>query len=99
MDRPYRWELCNSFKFRGFASNFLPEATRADVGIFLDFANVWGVDYDSSIDESNKIRSSTGVLMNWVSPIGPMTFTLAQDLSKANTDKTETFNFSLGTTF
>ena len=88
-----------ALNLEGSLPNFLPEATRADVGIFLDFANVWGVDYDSSIDESNKIRSSTGVLMNWVSPIGPMTFTLAQDLSKANTDKTETFNFSLGTTF
>ena len=25
----------------------------------LDFGNVWGVDYDSSVDDSNKIRSST----------------------------------------
>ena len=29
-----------------------------DIGLFLDFGNVWGVDYDSTIDESNKIRSS-----------------------------------------
>ena len=39
--------------------NFLPEDSRTDVSIFLDFGNVWGVDYDSSIDDSNKIRSST----------------------------------------
>ena len=38
--------------------NVLPENSNADVGLFLDFGNVWGVDYDSSIDESNKIRSS-----------------------------------------
>jgi len=28
-----------------------------------------------------------------------MTFTFSQNLSKASTDVTETFNFSLGTTF
>ena len=41
----------------------LPEATNTDINLFLDFGNVWGVDYDSSIDDSNKIRSSTGIAM------------------------------------
>ena len=79
--------------------NFLPEDTNTDVILFLDFGNVWGVDYDSSLDDSNKIRSSAGAVASWMSPIGPMTFTLSQNLSKASTDKTESFNFSLGTTF
>ena len=35
--------------------------SNTDLSLFLDFGNVWGVDYDSSIDESNKIRSSTGI--------------------------------------
>ena len=77
----------------------LPESSRTDVGVFLDFGNVWGVDYDSSIDNSSKIRSSTGISASWLSPLGPMTFTLSQNLSKASTDKTESFNFSLGTSF
>ena len=79
--------------------NFLPENTGADIGFFLDFGNVWGVDYDSSLDDSNKIRSSTGAIMNWLSPLGPMNFTLATNLSKASSDITESFNFNLGTTF
>ena len=79
--------------------NLLPESTNTDVGLFLDFGNVWGVDYDSSIDNSSKIRSSIGAAMNWMSPIGPMSFVLAQNLSKAQTDKTESFSFNLGTTF
>ena len=79
--------------------NLLPEATNTDIGLFLDFGNVWGVDYDSTIDESNKIRSSTGVSASWSSPIGPMTFVLSQNLSKANSDVTESFTFNLGTTF
>ena len=77
----------------------LPESTKTDVGLFLDFGNVWGVDYDSSIDNSNKIRSSAGLAASWISPLGPMTFVLSQNISKASTDKTESFNFNLGTTF
>jgi outer membrane protein insertion porin family len=79
--------------------NFLPESTKTDVGLFLDFGNVWEVDYDKNIDDTNKIRSSTGILTSWTSPIGPMSFVLAQNLSKATTDVTETFSFNLGTTF
>tara|TARA_Y100000817_G_scaffold306399_1_gene291581 strand:+ start:357 stop:2597 length:2241 start_codon:yes stop_codon:yes gene_type:complete len=79
--------------------NLLPEDTNADIELFLDFGNIWGVDYDSSIDNSNKVRSSTGVAMNWISPIGPLSFVLSQDLSKADTDETESFSFNLGTTF
>ena len=77
----------------------LPENTNADLSIFLDFGNVWGVDYDSSLDDSNKIRSSTGIIANWMSPIGPLSFVFSQNLSKANTDETQSFSFNLGTTF
>ncbi len=79
--------------------NLLPEATKTDVGLFLDFANVWGVDYDDSIDDSSKLRSSTGIATNWMSPIGPMSFILSTNISKHSTDVTESFNFNLGTTF
>ena len=79
--------------------NALPENSNADVSLFLDFGNVWGVDYDDSIDDSNKIRSSTGIIANWMSPIGPMNFVLAHDLSSADTDQTQRFSFNLGTTF
>ena len=79
--------------------NLLPEYTKTDVGLFLDFANIWKVDYDKQIDDSNKIRSSVGVNTSWISPVGPMTFVFSQNLAKANTDVTETFNFKLGTTF
>ena len=88
-----------ALNFEANLPTILPENTNADLGVFLDFGNVWGVDYDSSIDDSNKIRSSAGVIANWMSPIGPMNFVLAQDLSKADTDQTQRFSFNLGTTF
>ena len=85
--------------FEANLPNALPEDSNADVSMFLDFGNVWGVDYDSSIDDSNKIRSSTGIIADWMSPIGPMNFVFSQNLSKANSDKTQSFSFNLGTTF
>ena len=77
----------------------LPESTRTDVGLFLDAGSVWGVDYDSTLGNSNKLRSSFGAAASWMSPIGPMTFILSQNITKADTDKEESFNFNLGTTF
>ena len=67
--------------------------------VFFDFGNVWSVDYDNSIDDSNEIRSSTGAVLNWLSPIGPMSFVLSTNLQKASTDETQSFKFNLGTTF
>ena len=84
-----------------FASNIpqiLQESQNLDFSIFADAAEVWGVDYDSSI-EGDGIRSSVGLALDWFGPIGPMNFTLAYPISKQTGDKTETFRFNLGTTF
>ena len=78
--------------------NLLPESYRTDFSFFLDTANVWGVDY-TSVDETNKLRSSIGLSANVFTTIGPLSFTVAQNLSKATNDETETFNFRLGTSF
>ena len=88
-----------AFNFEASLPNLLPESTGTDIVLFLDAANLWGVDYDTSIAESNKIRSSFGLGASVLSPIGPLSFTIAQNISKADTDQTETFNFALGTTF
>ena len=79
--------------------NLLPEYTKTDIGLFLDLGNVWSVDYDSSIEDTNKIRSTVGMAADWNSPLGPMSFILSQNVTKASTDVTETFNFRLGTRF
>ncbi len=70
-----------------------------DVSYFLDIGNVWGVDYDGSIDDSNVIRSSTGIGLDWLTVVGPLSFSLTKPITKKNTDKTESFRFNLGTTF
>ena len=78
--------------------NILFENENIDVNFFIDLANVWEVDYNSSID-SSKIRSSTGIALNWFSGIGPLTFSYAIPLSEADTDITERFRFQIGTSF
>ena len=70
-----------------------------DFALFMDVANVWGVDYDSSIDDSNFIRSTAGIGMDVLTPVGPLSFSLSQPLTKKDTDRTETFRFNLGTSF
>ncbi len=74
-------------------------AQNLDASIFVDIANLWGVDYDSSIDDSNKIRSSIGVGIDWFSVVGPINFSLTETLSKKSSDITESFRFNIGTTF
>ena len=70
-----------------------------DMKYFIDAGNVWGVDYSDTVDESNSIRSSTGLTVNWFTPIGPMNFAFIQNISKASTDITESFQFNIGTSF
>jgi len=67
--------------------------------LFYDAANIWGVDYNSEIGDSSALRSSTGLAVDWYTPIGPLSFSFAQPLTKKTTDKTQTFRFNLGTTF
>ena len=77
----------------------IPSVQNADFSVFFDAANVWGVDYSSTIDDSNKIRTSAGIAIDWYTPVGPLSFSYAGALTKATTDKTESFRFNLGTTF
>ena len=78
--------------------NIFFENENLDFNIFFDIANVWEVDYNSALD-SNKIRSSTGLAVNWFSVIGPLSFSYAIPLTDAETDITENFRFQIGTSF
>ena len=77
----------------------LENSQNLDFSVFLDTANIWGVDYDSSINDSNELRSSFGIALDWLTPIGPLNFSLSQPITKSSTDQVETFRFNLGTTF
>ena len=76
----------------------LENVQSVDIVMFADIGNIWGVDYNSSLDV-DEIRSSIGVGLDWATPVGPLTFSLAHPISKAKTDITEMFRFNLGTSF
>jgi len=88
-----------SMNFSSTIPQLFEESQNVDFLFFVDVANIWGVDYDNKLDDSGSIRSSTGVALDWFTPIGPLNFSLALPISRENTDKTETFRFNLGTTF
>jgi outer membrane protein insertion porin family len=77
----------------------LPSFQNTNLTLFFDAANVWGVDYDSNLNDSGKIRSSVGVALDFNTPIGPLSFSLAEAITKDKNDITESFRFNLGTTF
>ena len=79
--------------------NPIPENLRATTFLFLDMGNVWGADYSSLISDSSKLRTSTGIALDLMSPIGPLSFTYSIPLSKASTDKEQNFLFNIGSSF
>ena len=85
--------------FEAQLPNLLPESTRTDVSVFVDAANIWGVDFSDTIDDESKFRSSVGISANVFTTVGPLSFTLAQAITKGTNDETESFNFRLGTSF
>ena len=91
--------FAGSINFSSTLPQIFQNSQSTDFIIFMDIGSVWGVDYDSTLPRSNKIRSSFGIALDWFSAIGPLNFTLAQPITKNDTDITESFRFNLGTTF
>ncbi len=87
-----------SLNFASSVPFILEDSQNLDFLIFADVADIWGVDYNSSI-KGDGTRSSVGVALDWMSPLGPVNFTWAVPVSKQTGDKTESFRFNLGTTF
>ena len=69
---------------------------------FVDGGATWGPDdYQGRFSNFNfkDLRYSTGVALSWVSPVGPLKFSLAKPLNAKQDDKTQVFQFTLGTVF
>ena len=63
----------------------------------------WAIFYDHGMVGRNSFneikKSGYGVSINWYSPVGPLQFIFANALNPDPTDKTSSFEFSLGTSF
>ncbi|MFN4342241.1 MAG: outer membrane protein assembly factor BamA [Azonexus sp.] len=66
------------------------------MGWFVDGGQVYGSDEKV---ELSGLRYSTGLTAAWISPIGPLKFSIGKPLNKKEGDKVEAFQFQMGTTF
>ena len=73
---------------------------------FLDGGWVWGDSYDDQgrVRESmgislSDLRYSVGVGVAWISPLGPLKFSIAAPLNDKDGDEVERFQFQIGTGF
>ena len=63
---------------------------------FLDVGNVYGENDKLSFSD---MRSSVGVGLSWISPIGPLRFAYANPVRKFAGDRIQKFQFQIGTSF
>lgn len=74
----------------------LKDSDNFRVSSFFDAGNV----YDSTSDfDAGELRYSVGVAFQWISPLGPLAFSLSQPLNEKDGDETEPFQFSFGVPF
>ena len=78
--------------------NGLPDSWNASSNLFLDIANVWGSDL-TGIKDNDSIRSAVGLGFTWFSPIGPLSMSYAEPITKASSYTIEQFNFKIGGAF
>ena len=76
-----------------------PTFDKVDFAIFFDAANLWHVDYSKNVDQGNTVRTATGVAVDIITPMGPLSFSFSKPITKADGDTTQGFRFNLGTTF
>ena len=89
-------------------------ANSVRTSLFVDVGNVWDTEFDiadyQALDsaEINKIadysdpgrfRSSGGISIQWLSPMGPMIFNFAKTIKVVENDDTSFFSFNIGQTF
>lgn len=88
-----------------FKLPFIKDQRSVQSSLFFDLGNVFDTHcgenqrncYDISADQ---LKASVGIGLTWISSFGPMTFSLAEPLSKEDPyDRREIFQFSLGQTF
>jgi outer membrane protein insertion porin family len=81
----------------------LPRELGINGALFFDNGVLKSVDSSiksaSTIIDTGKIRSSAGVSISWSSPVGPIRLDFAKILRQQYYDKSQTFNFALGTNF
>lgn len=74
--------------------------------LFFDAGTLWNTNLTAAekgqgitSSPSDGFRYSAGLALTWLSPMGPMKFSIANPLKKEQGDKVQRFQFQLGTAF
>lgn len=84
---------------------FIEDRSSLQTTFFLDSGNVYTTECYSVSENCTKgvdlgeLRMSAGMGLTWLSPIGPLDFSVAKPLNKQSGDDTEFFQFTIGQTF
>ena len=66
------------------------------IALFVDFGNVYE---NLSAFDASLFRASAGISVTWQAPVGPIIMNYAIPLKEFDGDRTESLQFSFGTTF
>ncbi len=75
---------------------FIEDSSNIRMSFFFDAGNVFS---DIDTVELGEFRSALGVGFSWITPVGPLAFSLARPVSYDELDETQSFQFSLGRGF
>ncbi len=67
-------------------------------GLFLDAGNVFDLSGGEDI-ATDEFRVSAGAMLSWMSPVGPLSFSVGYPLKDKEGDETEIFQFNIGAGF
>ncbi|WP_372881434.1 outer membrane protein assembly factor BamA [Psychromonas sp.] len=73
--------------------------TEFDYDYYSQLGCSYNCDYFADYSKPGRMRVSWGSQVTWVSPMGPLVFTLAWPLKEYEGDSTEIFSFNIGQTF
>ena len=63
---------------------------------FFDIGNIYGANENISFDD---MRSSYGIGVSWISPVGPLRLAFARPIKSFDGDRIQTLQFQIGTSF
>jgi outer membrane protein insertion porin family len=66
------------------------------VFLFTDVGNVWR---EGEQMTTQSLRSSAGIGLSWISPMGPLKMSYGEPLRKQRTDRIQNFQFQIGAAF